>query len=291
MSIGTKVKKLRRERDMTQEQLADYLGISAKAVSQWETDRTAPDISQIPVLCNIFDITSDELLGIDVKNNEKRIDEIIAGLRKIAASGEHKIAIDKAREGLSGYPNSFKLMLFFAEEIYLYSHMTPENERDANKDTALSYLEQILENCTDTSIRNRAHTTLCLWYAELGHTEEAETLAKEKESSFTSGELLARIYKGTKRFEVLRTEVQGQFFHAVAYNFAGLIKSKYDDGTPVYSDDEKLAMHQMAIDMIKMFIPDKDYCFLAQFIENSGVTFLADIGRVSQNKVKFFPLF
>ncbi len=38
MSIGTKVKKLRRERDMTQEQLADYLGISAKAVSQWETE-------------------------------------------------------------------------------------------------------------------------------------------------------------------------------------------------------------------------------------------------------------
>ncbi len=208
---------------------------------------------------------------------------MLSGLRKIAASGEHESAIEKAREGLSDYPNSFKLMLFFAEEIYLYNHMTPENERDANKDTALSYLEQILENCTDTSIRNRAHTTLCLWYAELGRTEEAETLAKEKESSFTSGELLARIYKGTKRFEVLRTEVEGQFFHAVAYNFAGLIKSKYDDGTPVYSDDEKLAMHQMAIDMIKMFIPDKDYCFFAQFIE-THYTNMADIYAKKQDR-------
>ena len=47
MSIGSTIKKLRRERDMTQEQLAEYLGITANAVSQWECDRTAPDISQV----------------------------------------------------------------------------------------------------------------------------------------------------------------------------------------------------------------------------------------------------
>ncbi len=38
MSIGTTIKKLRRERDMTQEQLAEYLGITANSVSQWECD-------------------------------------------------------------------------------------------------------------------------------------------------------------------------------------------------------------------------------------------------------------
>ncbi len=38
MSIGTTIKKLRRERDMTQEQLADFLGITANSVSQWECD-------------------------------------------------------------------------------------------------------------------------------------------------------------------------------------------------------------------------------------------------------------
>ena len=44
MSIGSTIKKLRRERNMTQEQLAECLGITANAVSQWECDRTAPDI-------------------------------------------------------------------------------------------------------------------------------------------------------------------------------------------------------------------------------------------------------
>ena len=46
MSIGTTIKKLRIARKLTQEELASHLGITSKAVSQWECDRTSPDISQ-----------------------------------------------------------------------------------------------------------------------------------------------------------------------------------------------------------------------------------------------------
>ena len=52
MTIGTTIRQLRQEQDITQEQLADALGITSRAVSQWETDRTAPDISQLPALAN-----------------------------------------------------------------------------------------------------------------------------------------------------------------------------------------------------------------------------------------------
>ena len=66
MSIGSTIKHLRREKNITQEQLAEYLGITSRAVSQWECDRTAPDISQLPALCHIFHVSSDTLLGIDM---------------------------------------------------------------------------------------------------------------------------------------------------------------------------------------------------------------------------------
>ena len=58
MSIGTTIKTLRRGRDLTQEELAEVLGVSAKAVSQWENERTAPDLSQIPAICTYFDISA-----------------------------------------------------------------------------------------------------------------------------------------------------------------------------------------------------------------------------------------
>ena len=49
MSIGATIKKLRRDKNITQEQLAEMLGISTNAVSQWECDKTAPDISHLPI--------------------------------------------------------------------------------------------------------------------------------------------------------------------------------------------------------------------------------------------------
>ena len=73
MSIGTTIKRLRREKDITQEQLAEYLGITSRAISQWECDRTAPDISLLPALCHVFGVSSDLLLGIDIEKNKEEI--------------------------------------------------------------------------------------------------------------------------------------------------------------------------------------------------------------------------
>ena len=72
MSIGTTIKKLRREKAMTQEQLAELLGLSTNAVSQWECDKTAPDISHLPVLANIFEVSADVLLEIDLAKSKNQ---------------------------------------------------------------------------------------------------------------------------------------------------------------------------------------------------------------------------
>ena len=65
MSFGKVIKKLRRNADMTQEQLAEMLSISPQAVSRWETDTAMPDISLLRPLSNIFGVTADVLLEID----------------------------------------------------------------------------------------------------------------------------------------------------------------------------------------------------------------------------------
>ena len=75
MSFGKTIKKLRRDREMTQEQLAEILSISPQAVSRWETDMAMPDISLIAPLCNLFNVTSDELLEIDLAQKQKNINE------------------------------------------------------------------------------------------------------------------------------------------------------------------------------------------------------------------------
>ena len=80
MTIGATIKKLRQEQDVTQEQLAEALGITSRAVSQWECDRTAPDISQLPALANFFDVTTDRLLGVDIRRKEEAVRRIVNGI-------------------------------------------------------------------------------------------------------------------------------------------------------------------------------------------------------------------
>ena len=62
--IGQRIKDLRKKADMTQDRLADYLGVTAQAVSKWELGQAAPDLALIAPLCRVFGVTADELLGI-----------------------------------------------------------------------------------------------------------------------------------------------------------------------------------------------------------------------------------
>ncbi len=269
MSLGTTIKKLRREKDITQEQLAEYLGITSRAISQWECDRTSPDISQIPVLCNIFEVSSDELLGIDVSNKNKQIDELYNEMYQTAADGNQIKAVELAEKALILYPSSYKLMDFYANEIFLYNNTFPIAVQENNKNKAVLYIEKILNECTDSEIRNNCLSMACLWYPKIGRTAEAEKLAKMLEGmNYTCGELLGKMYTGKKQFEVIRDEAIRQFTNVLAL-IDDLISTCDDDGNRIYTDDEVLQLNQMCIDMIKLYFPNGDYFFLAQDIEGA----------------------
>ena len=72
LSIGTKIKNLRRKRGMTQEQLAEFVGISFQAISKWECGIALPDITLVPRLAQIFGTTTDELF--DYHSSETKVD-------------------------------------------------------------------------------------------------------------------------------------------------------------------------------------------------------------------------
>lgn len=62
MNVGLKIQTLRKQRGMSQEQLAEVLGVSRQAVSKWEMDQSVPDLDKIIALCDCFGVTSDYLL-------------------------------------------------------------------------------------------------------------------------------------------------------------------------------------------------------------------------------------
>lgn len=78
MEFGKKIKQLRFRVGLTQEQLAERLGISPQSVSKWETGVTMPDISLLPVLAEAFGVTIDELFDLSAEQKLRRIESRLA---------------------------------------------------------------------------------------------------------------------------------------------------------------------------------------------------------------------
>lgn len=69
--MGSVIRRLRMEREWTQEELAARIRVSSQAVSKWETGQSLPDISQVPTLARTFGVTTDELFGIESLPNDR----------------------------------------------------------------------------------------------------------------------------------------------------------------------------------------------------------------------------
>jgi len=154
MSIGTNIKKLRRERDITQEQLAELLHLTPSAISQWETDRVLPDISYLPTLANIFRVSADVILGIDVESKDARIEEIYKKVRELWCTGRRDEAERLCREGLAEFPDAYILM----EELAF--NLSYSNDR-ARQEESIELFERIRIGSNDEAAKNFAVGNLC----------------------------------------------------------------------------------------------------------------------------------
>lgn len=71
MNIGEKLYELRKGKNLSQEEVADKLNVTRQTISKWETNQSTPDFDKIKPLCELYDITADELLTGEIKEKEK----------------------------------------------------------------------------------------------------------------------------------------------------------------------------------------------------------------------------
>ena len=74
--MGDKIRQLRKQKGISQEVLAQALGVSFQAVSKWETATTLPDVALIPAIASFFGVSTDELFDVNLMEQEKKVAEI-----------------------------------------------------------------------------------------------------------------------------------------------------------------------------------------------------------------------
>src|SRR5690606_25216168 len=111
LKIGEVIKKLRKERSITQETLAEYLGISFQAISKWENGTALPDITLVPPLANFFGVNIDTIFGEEDRLNDKRTKEYNTQYQRLLTNGDVRGITTLMRKALEEYPRNFQFML------------------------------------------------------------------------------------------------------------------------------------------------------------------------------------
>ncbi len=162
------MKALRKGRGLTQEQLAEALGISCQAVSKWETGLSFPDVSLLPIMADYFGVSIDYLLGHDTSRRNEEIEKTCCAADELFERKSYIQAIPLLREMLVRYPGNEKLMYKLAWALSGTIRESPENYEEA----ILLYLK-ILEISTDTEMRIRVTRDLIYRYYTKGESDKA----------------------------------------------------------------------------------------------------------------------
>ena len=124
INIGKNIRELRRGRGLTQEQLAESMGVSFQAVSKWETGTALPDITMLPALAAYFNVTIDRLMSFDRHDVELAVEKICSEAYAFRESDPEKAReiIDK---GLEEYPDNDVLL---TNRLYVMDYSSKPDE-------------------------------------------------------------------------------------------------------------------------------------------------------------------
>lgn len=162
--LGENLKKLRNEKDMTQEALAAFLGVSFQAISKWERGENFPDIETLINIAHFFNISVDDLLGVNRAENEERLEALIKEYDNYLGDTQRKNEL--IMKMINDYPNDFRVQLRYM--TYLFHFKCTENILKIN-----SIYNNIMQNCTNDRIRMSAKRHLAMFYKTLSHYENS----------------------------------------------------------------------------------------------------------------------
>ena len=176
MTIGEKIKELRKKNDLTQEKLADYLCVSYQAVSKWECGLSNPDLTLIVPLAKLLHVTTDELLGMTSPQTDKKKLEYDALYDKAHKPEQLEIAQKATQE----YPGELKYIKWQANCLYMlaYDNYTTQDKfyEDLEKSLKLEFV--VFENATDEKLKNSALAGIVINLAALRRNNEAKKFAE-----------------------------------------------------------------------------------------------------------------
>ena len=272
LDLGKRIRELRQCNRITQETLAEALGVTSQAVSRWEASGSYPDMENVPAIANYFGVSIDELFGYD-NNRETKINQILEKVDSFGIRGRSDDTWGEEcffvlREGLAEFPQNERLLIVLAdtlseagwrthkEHLYYDEEGFVHHDYEYHKKNeywleAIKICEYLVGNAADNSIVTKAITLLVSMYRNLGENDKAVNYAKMMPSLDNCREILLASATDGKQ----QAEYTGEFLLKMADVLSeqlvyGLMvnRNHYNSDTPIEKIKGAIALFELLCD-------------------------------------------
>jgi transcriptional regulator with XRE-family HTH domain len=176
IEIGRKIAEYRKEKSVTQEQLAHAIGVSTAAVSKWETGNTYPDITLLPDIAAFFQVSVDLLLDYRIDQAQQYKDRI----RELAKASDYQSGLPLAEEALRKFPNDFDILMDAAYLSLNKGTSCEPYDREALHKSIEYFNKSLMVKPRDSIVKKEnIYHSISYVYDALGEHEKAISMLEE----------------------------------------------------------------------------------------------------------------
>jgi len=258
ITIGENLRELRKKKNNTQEDLADFLTISIAAVSKWERGESYPDIELLPRIAVFYDTTVDDLLGVGETRKKQKMHDYCTQMVEFYKSGDTLANVELWRNAAKEFPNDNSVMMYLITALTNAAWGFAADDKD-NKAQKNEFLKEAVEigealsaKATDQYEMYIVMNRLSIAYKDLGEVGKAvHTANKLPTASVSREDSLLRIFEGAE----LKAHSQELLLNLIILfnNVMGALR-RCD-----YDNDQTMRIYGKAIQIIKLLFEDGDY--------------------------------
>ncbi|MEG1475237.1 MAG: helix-turn-helix transcriptional regulator [Longicatena sp.] len=228
LMIGKKLKKLRTLKAYTQEDIASLCNVSNVAVSKWENNITYPDITTLPILARIFDVSIDELLSFEKLLSDSEVKQLGNETLELFQTKSFDEAFSHCKELIHDYPNN-ELLKITLSGISMSVTMLCYPQNEANAEKYMQFAEELSREVTHSSLLQYKQTAIVQLVSFLSlknNVQEALDLLQTLPKISNTTSLEVSLYYQQKEYQKAKKIAQQQLyvdFNNLAMNISTLI--------------------------------------------------------------------
>lgn len=187
------IRAMRREKGLTQEQLAEVMGVSTASVSKWENGIAAPELSMLAALADYFEMSIDALIGHTV--DKAQLDGKVAAVKELSLAGEDARAMEQAEDLLRRYPNEYSVVEC-AAGVYYTAFIHEKSEEKMRRSMELKHRKYELSKEKSGRAWFELYAELANCHELLGEREKAKEYYEESNVAGMNDSAIARCLAG-----------------------------------------------------------------------------------------------